>query len=207
MALSYTDSVARWKRDYKLLGLPEDATIKDILVNSLSDFISIMDEPVISATLAVTTGTLTYDIPDTIDKIQDIRDGDGTSVVYSEDETAGQVTFQDAVTTGDYTVYGTPDEVRTNIETIIAAVPEKLEDIWWNFVEAYSYKWANEDSWANLLSVAENQALKRRRRRNRRLDNLNISMKNIDVRGYNINDSANREGFDVQIDGLFKNDL
>ena len=38
MGLNYTDSVARWKREYKLLGAPEDATINDIFISSLNDF-------------------------------------------------------------------------------------------------------------------------------------------------------------------------
>jgi len=206
MALSLTESIARWNRDFILLGSPESETITDIFVDSLSDLINVLDAPITSDSLTVVSGTKTYSIPSIIQKVQDVRDADGVSVVYSEDTTTNEITLQNNPASGSFVVYGTFKNIRDDISTIIAALPQDLEVVWWLFVKAYSFNWANENNWLQILDNAKEQAILKRRSVNRRIDNMG-AMKTLDVRGYNINDPANSDGFDVQIPGLYESDL
>ena len=205
--MTYADLVLRYNRDFPLYGAPGTEGIKDILVDSITRFISRMDLPIITASIVATEGTDTYSMPSTIKKVRDIRDPDGVSVKYAEDGTTRQITFQDSVSTGTYTVYGTPDNLRTNIDTIVPLIPEDTEYVLWTFVEVFAAKRAKDTDWPRMLKSAETVAQKERSSRNRRLDINDQMMRLKDTRGRVIADAANADGLNVDISNQFESDL
>jgi len=209
MALTSANLRTRMDREFKLLGITSTMTDEknDIIDDALSEFVSYMDKPIISATLAVTAGTTRYDMPATIRKIQDVRDADGDSVVYSEDLTAVQIVLQDDPTSGNYTVYGTPEDVETNRDTIVAAIRTQYKRVLWAFVRWSTYAWAHNDKATNMLKEARFLANSERKSQNRRMDDVNTTVQSKDTTGQNIEDVGNVEGRDVNISNLFESDL
>lgn len=212
MALSTTTVKARIGRQLALLGLDnsvnQDATA-DVLRDAVRAYVAKMDQPVISASMAVTADDDgPYSVPATIRKVQDIRDADGDSVVYSRDVTAGTVTLQDAPSaSGNYTVYGTPKEVSTNLDTIVAAISEDHEAILLAYCVAYGMMYAMADGADKALQRATYLAQQERKSANRDLDMDFVRVKHKDVRGQLIDDSSNAEGFDVDVDDDLASDL
>lgn len=212
MALATATLKARIARQLGILGLDnsvnEEATA-DVLRDAVRAFVAKMDEPVISATMAVTADDDgPYSVPATIRKVQDIRDADGDSVVYSKDVTARTVTLQDAPSaSGNYTVYGTPKEVATNLDTIIAAISEDHEAVLAAYCVAYGKLYVMAEGAEKSLQAAVYLAQQERKSRNRDLDMDYTTVKHKDVRGQLVSDSSNAEGLDVDIDDDLASDL
>jgi hypothetical protein len=192
----------------KLLGTKSDTVKDDNISDALGQFISMMDWPRITASVVIVDGTKTYSIPSTIEKIIDIRDEDGDSVVYSTDTTVDEFTLQDAANTGaTYTVYGTPKDTRTNLDTIIAAVPGSMERVLWAYIVAFSYSEANEESYINRMNMADKMAIDERKNLNRDLDFNLVTEQFIDNTGQKIGDVDNAEGINVQINDYLESDI
>jgi hypothetical protein len=133
-----------------------DELIKDALTDLLT---ALVDFVRYSASLAVTTATATYDVPATIDIIERIEDADGDPVVYSVDKYEGEITFQDTPESAqDYTVYGTPKDIRTNAAAVIAALPESYYRALWAYVKAACHDNAESDSAEIMYQKAERSA-------------------------------------------------
>ena len=198
MALSTAEYKARIDRQLQLLGAMDDDVQTDIIEDATRYFVSKMDEPTISADLSVTASTRYYTIPATIRKIVDIRDDSDPKVskVYSEDTTQGQVVLQDTPSgSATWTVYGSPKEIETNLDTVIAAISEDLGYVLWACIKAFAHDWANSDQFVNRLQAADKYITNERKSRNRRLDWGKTSVKLLDTRGRLVADSDNAEGF------------
>jgi len=208
MALSLAKIKTRIDASLKLLGKQSNDVKEDNISDAVSKFVSKMDVPIYGVTFSTVANTKTYSVPAGIRKIQDIRDADGESVVWSLDTTTNEFTLQTAPDTVEtWTVYGTYNGVRTNLDTVITAIDESLEQVLWAYVVAYCYGWANEDTAANKLQTANFLAKEERESNNVSLSMDFVTMQNYDTTGKRIADSANAEGFDVQIDGLYESDL
>jgi len=208
MALSTTTLYSRMDREFKILGITSTMTNEkaDILKDAVGEFVDFVDMPRISASLSVTTGTKTYTKPATIRKILDVRDADGNSVVYSEDMVRGTIVLQDDPTTGTYTVYGAPDDIETNISTIVAAINTRYLSTLWAYVRWAAYAWAGLERAEGQLKTAEHLAKRARKSFNRRLDDTEVANKAIDTTGNIIGDSSNKEGYNVDVGDLFEAD-
>lgn len=213
MALALADWKSRINTDLRMvLGSSGDQLQTDIIVRAARRFVRRMDEPIISATLAVnaTTGAGPYNVPTTLRKLVDVRDAQSTpaSQPYSYDSTKNQITFEDAATASEnWTAYGTPKSTRTNISTILAAVSEDHEDVLWAYVEAEAYLWAHHSEAYQRLKFADEQADEERMSRNRMLDATGVPLQYRDVQGDRIGELYNAEGFDVDLSDNLAMDL
>lgn len=208
MALSLSGMETRIDNSLKLLG-SQSSTIKEQNISdAVAKFISKMDVPLITSAVSVLSGDKTYSIPADIRKIQDIRDADGDSHNYTIDATSRQFILQTAPTANEtYTVYGTPDDVRTNLDAIIASIPTSYEYILWAYIIAMSYEWANEDTASGKMQKADFMANEERRSKNLSIGSDFVTMQTFDSDGRLIADGGNAEGFNVDIDGLYQSDL
>lgn len=211
MALSTLTIKARIGRQLAMLGFDSvnaDGQT-DIMCDAVRAYTRRMDLPVISASLSVTASDDgPYTIPATIRKVQDVRDADGDSVVYTTDTTVGKITLQDAPgADASYTVYGTPKEVRTNLDAVVAAITEDHEGLLMAYCAAYARMYVNEQGAADALMLAERLALKERMAANRTLDQDFVRVKEKDVRGQVVDDASNVEGHDVDVDDSSESDL
>lgn len=210
MALSTTEYKARIDRQLQLLGKMDDNVKTDVIEDAVRYFITKMDEPKITANLSVTADTRYYDRPSTINKIIDVRDDSDPAVskVYAEDTTSGQIVLQDTPDgAATWTVYGTPADVETNLDAIIAAIDEDYGYVVWACIVAFSHGWANGDQYITRLQVADQLIKKARASRNRRLDWGKTPVKQLDVKGKLIHDENNAEGFDADYTQFLANDL
>lgn len=208
MALSYTGMQTRFNNSLSILGDPGASVIADIIIDATRRFISIMDTPMLSASLSVTTSSGPYDVPATIRKIADIRNSSNVSQEYVYDATTNKITFVKApLTSGTYTIYGLPKEVRTNISTIIAAISEDYESVLWAYIRAFAYSWADHPDAIAKLQEADKLAFEERQSSNYPTGHYPVSIKQLDTRGNLIADSSNYEGNNVDIGDQFENDL
>lgn len=210
MALTSAGLKSRMDREFKLLGLSSSKSNEknDILTDAVSEFVSLMDTPILSANLTIVADTTRYTKPATIEKIVDIRDTDFNSVVYSEDETRGEFVLQDTpVLDATWIIYGTPADIETNIDVIVAAIDTDYKAVLWAFIRYAAYAWAPRDSAPAMYKLAREIGLKKRGSINRRLDWGRTTVKTLDTTGANIADPNNSEGFKVQKPDLFKSDL
>jgi hypothetical protein len=207
MGLTTAGIKARMTRSLKILGSPSSDEQTDILADSLRKFISVMDAPIISESLVFSNAGSAYCIPETIKKIQDIRDSAGSSVVYSIDETASTITLQDSEATGVYTAYGTPRDIRTNMDDIIEAVSEDMEFVLWSYIQAFYHKWGHSDMFVTELQAADKLAHEERQSFNYNLNNQFVTVKTLDSTGKNIADASNAEGFTSDVSDQFESDL
>lgn len=204
MALTLTHFTDRIGRELKLLATPTNARA-DLVYDALTELmLAIRDSMRISATLSVSSSTNVYEIPSTIDIVEAIEDEDGNTVNgFSIDDLEGEITLQDAETSAtavDYTVYGTPKDIRSNASTVVAALPESYEPSLWAFVVAVCH--AQQET-----SVADMKEKRARMKAHELLMYLNssagyrdrtIAIK--DTRGQIVGDINGQEGIDVGID-------
>lgn len=210
MALSKTKLFARMDREFKILGLSSSKSDEknDILIDAVSEFVSLMDVPILSANVSIVADTTRYTKPATLEKIVDLRDTDYASIVYSEDDTRGEFVLQDSPSaTETWIMYGTPADIETNIDTFIAEIKTDFFPVLWAFIRAAAYAWAANDKADNMWILARKKGLKKRGSINRRLDWGRATVKTLDTTGANIADSNNAEGFTTDKSDLFKSDL
>lgn len=209
MALTSAGIKLRMDRELRLLGQPDADEKTDLLVTAVRRFIRMMDRPVTSASLTVTTSKGPYSVPATIGKLQDIRDAATTpaSVTYTYDETKNEITFQSNPTAGTWTVYGMPASVRTNIDTIVGNISEDDEDVLWGYILAFAHRWGNSGDFVSYLQAADFEAKEARKSRNRNLDSSHAAIKHLDTQGRNIGDNDNSENITVDISDNFDMDL
>jgi hypothetical protein len=200
----------RISRELKLLGDPQDDEKTDILCDALARFIMMMDMPIIGVSLTVTASTVEYTLPGSIRKMTDIRDSNGVSVNFAFDEVQRVVTLETAPSaSGSYTVYGTPKEIRTNIDVIIPAISEDFEWVLWGYVRAFAHSWANSSQFIERRKEADQNALQARQDLNWsvNVDRSKTRVKLRDHRGNVIDDSGNIENVTTGRSNLFRNDL
>lgn len=211
MALSYAGLIARINRDSGiiLLGLTDADARADVIVDAVNEYVRHMDSPIISANLAVTEGsTGPYSIPATINKLRDIRDDSDIPLVYTVDPVRNKITLQNSPgADATYVVYGTTNDNRTNISTVVAAIAENNEDVLWAFIEAKALRWAKEETADNQLEYAKKLAMDSKRSRNRTLNMQYMSKLFSDERGQNIGDSSNAMGISTHINNLYEQDI
>lgn len=132
----------------------------DLIKDALTDLLTALVEFVrYSSALAVTTATSTYTKPATIDVIERIENAAGDAVSYSVDKYEGKITFQDTPGSAQsYTVYGTPNNLRTNAAAVIAALPESYYRSLWAYVKAACHDNAESDSAETMYQKAERSA-------------------------------------------------
>ena len=209
MALSTTLFYDRMDEDFLLLGDPSESQQKNILIDALNEYLKDMENPRTSASLSVTADEDTYSVPAGIDKIADVRNELGKSVNWELDQTVNEIVLQDAPGSDTtYTVYGTTKDVRTNIETVTAAVPENDESVLWELIRAFAHRWANSDQASKLLQEAKALAEEKKQSKNRSIGLARSNnVRHVDVRGRIIGDSDNKAGIDVDINDQFESDL
>lgn len=209
MALSLTIIETKIDNHLKILGSFASAVKRDIVRDAVMRYCRKVDTPVISATLAVTASTGPYSIPSTIEKMVNLYD-DATIplvVAYGTDLTKREITLvEEPDDAGDYTAYGTPRNIRTNISTVIAAIDENHEDVLWGYVRAFAMQQKNAASANDELLKADKAARELRQNINMHLDSTGNAIKMKDTTGQVIADSANSEGYDVNVDDLYESD-
>ncbi len=209
MALSSTDLKARMDREFKILGLSSSKTSEktDILTDALDEFVSLMD-PFISANVSIVAGTTRYSIPATIEKVQDLHDTDYTSQVFSIDLNRSEIILQDSPTTTEtWVMYGSPADIKTNVDTIVVGLKTDYESVLWAFIKYAAHEWANSDKADGLYQKARIKGLKKRASLQRQLGWDGVSVKTLDTTGANVADSSNREGFTADNSDYLKSDL
>jgi hypothetical protein len=208
MAITVAKLKDRVDKELNLFGYIHDTSKTKLVNDAMSLFIDETDLPIIPASLSIVANTATYSVPGTIRKLQDIRDADGVSQVYSYDETLNKITFQTTPeASATWTAYGTPEDVETNIDTVIAAVKPSDERVLWAFLSALIHESANAADADSKLKRAEYMAKRLRMSRNRRLDYGSATFKTLDSIGQNIADSNNAEGHIAGINDLYESDL
>lgn len=201
MSFTVADLTSRINEELKLYGAFETNTITNIIKSAVIDYIKKVYNPIISAALAVDNSTLKYAIPTSIDQIEDVRDENGSSVVLSMIDTLGRNLYLQSAASGsvNYSVYGTPKDIKTNLATVVQAIDENDENVVWTYVEAYAAKSAQDNEWISLLKAADKAALEALQARNRSLSMQNTSMRFIDTAGQRIDDYHNVEGVNPDI--------
>ena len=208
MALSFENLRNRMTRDFKLLGLTDTATQADVVCDAVGEFLEKMDVPVIAAELSVSSGVASYSIPETIDKIVDVRDEPGESVSYSIDTTTDTIALATApADSATYTVYGTTQNVRSNLDAVVAAIPENDEHVLYAYVRAAAYEWAHHAKAPGLCQKARAKATARRKSKNRALNVSGLTVRQRDVRGRYIDDLYSEQGYTPSVSTQFESDL
>jgi len=208
MALSLENIRNRMARDFKLLGLSDQLSQSDVIVDALGEYVQKMDRPRISASLAVVADTKRYSVPTTIEKIIDIRDADGDSVDYAIDSTTEEVVLSAAPSSAStYTVYGTTEDVRSNLESVVAAIPENDEHVFYAYIRAQAFEWAHHDKAPQQWQIAKQKATARRKSRNRALNISGLTVRQRDARGRYIDDPYTDQGITPEVSTQFEGDL
>ena len=123
---------------FKLYGIPSTEEMTDILVQSLCRYCQI-DPPRISATMSSAVDYTTAVLPASLANAQRIVLLDGTdSAGWTENR--GVIAFSTLMPSGDVTVYGFPATVRSDVDSIIAAIPEARENILLTYCKAYYFE-------------------------------------------------------------------
>ena len=114
--------------------------------------------------------TLTYaseiSIPDSLEKIVEIYDGNNDKLTYHIDMLRRKIWF-DTIPLDPVVAYGTPNKISTNLSDIIDAFDEDYEDIIWAYIRANAMKTAKDPDWKTELQYADKLCLERRQSRNR----------------------------------------
>lgn len=196
MSFTVAELTSRINEELKLYGAFESATITNIIKSAVIEYTKKVYNPIISAILAVNNSVLKYSIPSSIDQIEDVRDENGNSVVLSLIDTLGRNLYLQSAASGsvNYTVYGTPKDIKTNLSTVVLAIDENDENVVWSYIEAYAAKSAQDSEWVTLLKAADKTAYEALQARNRSLSMHNTSMRFIDTTGQRIDDANNAEG-------------
>jgi len=200
MSLTLAHFTERIGRELRLLATPTAARA-DLTKDGLTELmLAIREDCRVSAVLVVSSATDTYDIPSTVDVVEAVEDADGGAVVYSLNHLTREMTLQNSESSSagvNYTVYGTPLDVRTNAEVIVAALPESFEPSFWAFVVASCHAQAE-------TSVADTKEQRARMKAHELLMYLNssagyrdrtIAIK--DAQGKIIGDDNAADGVDV----------
>lgn len=208
MSFTVAELTSRINEELKLYGAFEALSITNIIKSAVIEYMKKVDRPTISATLAVNSDTLRYTIPSTIDQIEDVRDEDGISITIARIDTLGRyLHLQDAPSgTVNYTVYGTPKNIKSNLSTVVEAIDENDENVVWAFVEAYAAKTAQDSEWVTLLKSADKLAFETLQARNRSLSMSGAAMRFVDSTGAQIHDIDNAEGIDPDISDYLESD-
>lgn len=122
---------------FKLYGIPSTEELTDILVQALCRYCQI-DPPRISATMSSAVDYTTAVLPASLANAQRIVLPDGTDAL-GWTEYRGVITFGTLMSAGDVTVYGFPATVRSDVDSIIAAIPEARENILLTYCRAYYF--------------------------------------------------------------------
>jgi hypothetical protein len=167
--------------------------IKDqCIAEALRQFVRKYEPDDLTASLAVVAGTLTYSIPDAIARISRVFKEDGIRTNFSLDVYQRKITFPVSPTGSvNYTVYGTPNKISTNLVAIIAALDEDYEDVFWQYIRAICFKEANNDDWKTEYQAAELEANKMRQDRNKNTNSNDASMIFKDRQGRDVDDAYN----------------
>jgi hypothetical protein len=201
MALTAEGYKSRIRLELNLLG--EFGSIDTELIrDALTQFCRYV-EPEIAASLVVADGATVAEVPDTIEKITDLRDSDGARVTYALDVQRRKL----QLTAGGYTVYGTPRNVRTNYDTIIAGLNENYGDVLWTFIEWRIHKQSESDRASERWSEAVELTRRLKQDRNRQPDSYRRALQLQDVRGNIINDAYNADGIEPNITSSYEMDL
>lgn len=207
MALSTSEFKNRWNRELKLFGKPTDNEQTDVISDATRHFVAKMDKPIISASLSVTTSTKRYDVPSTLRKVKAIRDSSENNITADIDKVTNDIVLDSTPTAAaTYTVYGSPKEVRTNLDTIIAAISEDYEMVLWQYITAMVHKWAKDAGWVEQWKAAEQFAGDAMRSDNYDLD-TERAIKIRDTAGRLIADTDNYGGWTPDINDQFESDL
>lgn len=207
MALSQAILRARALREFAILGV-DTSTYDDIIADGLRLFVQRVDQPIMSATVAVTVSEGPYTIPAIIRKVADVRDASGSSVKWSEDTTAGTFTLNSAPgAAGNYTVYGTPKNMVTNVAAIITALSEDFYPVLWQFVRASAHAAMSSELAEKHMALAYQMALEERKSANRLLSADYLTAQMRDGTGQVVADADNADGVTADISDFLESDL
>jgi hypothetical protein len=183
-------------RELALLGDFSD-TADDLIRDALTDFVQAI-QPLINTTVAAVNGTLIYSIPATIDLIERLETASGLPVPYVLNKEARTLTLQNNPETGNLTMYGTPNSVRTNAAAIIEGLDEDCGSALWQHIRATFYSYVND-------SRADAEYLKAEKADHKLLQYLSSTpamvaqpMQMRDVTGGQVGDDAAADGISVQ---------
>lgn len=205
MALSLTDIQNRMSNELRLLAVPA-ASKADIIKDALTKLMTYIRELCrLSATLSVSSSTDIYDVPATIDIVSEVKNSSGAGVVYSVDTKRRKITLQDSETSAtavNYTVYGTPKDVRTNYSAIIAALPESYGESLWAYVVAGAHKQAMSERYADMLNDAKMGAHELLMYLNDEPGYKDRTIAIVDITGSRVGASSAQDGIDYEITSL-----
>jgi hypothetical protein len=151
--------------------------------------------------------TTYYSVPDPIEKLLAIYDGNAASINFNQDKNLGVIWF-DSDPTLPLSFYGTPNKVTSNISAILDVLDEDYEDIIWQYIRANVLKQAHDESWKEELDEAEKMVKERRQYRNRDMSLARKTLRFKDREGRTLDDGNNTDGYSVDIsDSLVVDDL
>ena len=209
--MTVTTLKARIAAELNLLGTFTDTVQTTMIREAVIRFCRKMDKPIISASLAVTADSAgPYSVPATLSKLVSIYDGT-TVKHYSFNTDKNTVTFTDDCepdTTENWTAYGTPAEINTNLTATVAGMSENYEDVLWEYIRAFALRISGDQSgYISELQAADKSVRELRKSINRNLDQNGMPVQFIDVQGSTIGDASNAEGVDIAIDNDLESDL
>lgn len=205
MALTAAGYVTRINNEMVLLANPA-ASQPEIIKDALTDLMTyIRDMCRLNATMAVDGTTDEYDIPATIDIVEKVYDDDSDPIVFSVDRLLRKITLQNSESASgsvNYTVYGTPLDVRTNYETIIASLPESYSGALWAYIVAGCYEQAMHEMSDSKLNRAKLKAHELLLYLNSNAGMRDRTITMVDFTGARVGDTNAADGIDYEINNL-----
>jgi hypothetical protein len=178
----------------------------NVIKSAVKRFVQKMDKPLISATLAVASGTLKYSKPATINKIYTIRDSSDELKPFYIQKDGNKIVFS-TVETGDYTIYGTPADVGANVSTVLDAIPDDYEPIVWSYIIAFWYETKNQKEFVLKMQFADQMAYSAKGSENRDLSSEGNYKVNVDAQGNVTDNDPNPMGMTPSFTNFFGGEL
>jgi hypothetical protein len=168
--------------------LAANTTWRDNVIKSaVKRFVQKMDKPLVNSALVVTSGTLKYAKPATINKVYVIRDSSDNLIPFYVQKEDNRIGF-DSVTAGTYTVIGTPADVGANLSTIVAMIPDDYEAVIWSYIIAFWYETKDQKEFVLKMQFADAQCMAAKGSDNRDLSSEGQNKRSVDMQG-NITDN------------------
>lgn len=188
---------------YRLYGVPSTDELTDILVSALCRYCQI-DPPRISASLAFATGDTSAVLPSALRNAQIIYNEAGEELTGWQ-ERDGIISFSEALDGGasvspTLTVWGFPASVRSDVDSILAQIPEVRENILLTYCRAYYYDAmgaADTDAW---MQKADQMLTKEMLSENRTGTDTGMTFRQVDAYGRTVDPgSSDTDDFSTEV--------
>lgn len=189
------DYSLRIDRELSLLGEFSDDVKTEFIREALRQFIRLYEPDDISATIAVTVDVLEYSIPDAIEKIASFRDENNKEVYFTLDTYRRKITLATPPSGSvNYTVYGTPNSISDNTDTILAGLDEDYESCLWQLIRYCAHQENESDRQDLEFQKARRMIVELRQYRNRNKATYKQAINFIDRTGRKFDDPNNVDG-------------